>query len=679
MSQELQAEINRLQLALELERQARLAAEARAGQYKQTHFLQAVALAANESDEVQDLLKLALKLICEYTGWQVGHVFLAEEASFLYSSRIWQLSGASSDAAGCLGREPELCGCTVCRLQAFCLASEALRLKPGEDLPGRVLASGEPENCPDLAAAGLIQRQNEALEAGLRSAYAMPIRTGREVKAVLEFFSSCPMQVDPELMGLLQKAGAQLGRAIQRKQHETRLVHEAFHDPLTGLPNRALFLDWIERRVARSQRYPERPFAVLFIDLDGFKLVNDSLGHFAGDQMLMQAASRIFTSLRREDVLTLGRSLLEPQTDQPDSALARFGGDEFIALIDDLRDPSDAVRVAERIQEALKQPYLLEGQEVYTSASIGIVWGSGDYASGDDLLRDADLAMYRAKALGKARYEVYDQTLHALALKRLRLEADLRRALKAEEFVLHYQPIYSLKTRAVMGFEALVRWQEPGVPKLTYPDEFIPVAEDSGLIEQLDIWVLREACRRVGQWHSAFPREQPLTISVNISARHFARPDLVAQVKEILAETGIPASALRLEITESASMSDVERTIRVLGEFRSFGVNISLDDFGTGYSSLSYLHRFPLDILKIDRSFVMNMDQNPESDHIVRTILSLAQNLGFAVVAEGTETEAHVQHLQALGCEYAQGYYFSRPLTLEQVEALLAEDASLKI
>ena len=653
MMRELQTEIERLQR--KLERQQRIQDVGLSLELKRALFVQDIALAANEAEDIPELLKHALSLICDYTGWPLGHVYLAEEGSVLYSAKLWHSADPHFN-----------------QQDAFCQKTEALRLKPGEDLAGRVLESAEAQANPEIWRE--ILRGPAAAQSGWLAGFAMPLRVGPEVKAVLEFFASEPMLMDAGLQQDLRLVATQLGRVIGRKQHATRLQHEAFHDPLTGLPNRVLFLDWIERRVARSQRYPERPFAVLFIDLDGFKLINDSLGHLAGDQLLMQAASRIFTSLRREDVLTLGRSAID--ADLPDSALARFGGDEFIALLDDLHDPSDAVRVADRIQEALKLAYTIEGQEVYTSASIGIVWGSGEYISANDILRDADLAMYRAKALGKARYEVYDQNLHALALRRLRMEADLRRALKADEFVLHYQPIYALPARKVVGFEALVRWQPPN-SKLIYPDEFIHVAEDSGLIEQLDMWVLREACRRVGQWHLDFPRSQPLTMSVNISARHFAQAELVNQVKQILAETGFPATALRLEITESASMNDVERTIRVLSEFRAFGVNISLDDFGTGYSSLSYLHRFPLDVVKIDRSFVMNMDQNPESDQIVRTILNLARNLGFAVVAEGTETESHVQHLQDLGCDFAQGYFFSRPLDPQHAETLLQNTSTV--
>lgn len=332
--------------------------------------------------------------------------------------------------------------------------------------------------------------------------------------------------------------------------------------------------------------------------------------------------------------------------------------------------PSDAVRIANRMGDVLRPPFVIDGQEVYTSASIGIASSTSGYDSADAILSDADLAMYRAKALGKARCELFDQAMHQAAMQRLALETDLRRALQNREFVRHYQPIVALKTDEIVGFEALVRWQKPG-DRLLYPSDFIAVMEDAGLIVFLGRWVLREACRTVRALQQQFPRKDPLTISVNVSPREFAEPDLVADILSVIAETGIDPRCLRLEITEGVTISDARRVAGILTELKELGVRVSIDDFGTGYSSLSYLHSLPLDVLKFDRSFIAAMDKNPESFQIVRTILNLAGNLGMDVVAEGTEVAEQVAQLQSMGCEFGQGYYFSKPVDLAAATALL--------
>jgi diguanylate cyclase (GGDEF)-like protein len=652
-----EAQIAELKASLAQESERTRLAEAQVQQFQgelaeqeqQVLFIETIAEAAHQMSSVRQLFEYVLREICRYTAWQLGHVYLLEQGQ-LVSTEIWQVYDAESVL--CQADSPAETSAGLDKYRAFIFSQDS---QP-KTLAARVQQSAKVQGFEPLL-------QDSATD--LQSVIAFPVIHQAKVLAVLEFYSNQAEQPEPPVFRLLGRVGFQLGRVMERKHAEERLKHEAFHDPLTGLPNRAMFLDWIERVVARSQRNPESRFAVLFIDLDRFKLVNDSLGHLAGDALLIQVTSRIVSSLRREDVLTHGNA----QLFDGERTLARLGGDEFIALLDDIRDPSDAVRVAERIQEALKAPFVVEGHEIYSSASIGIVWSNDAYATAHEVLRDADLAMYRAKAQGKARYEVFDQTLHTLAVKRLKLEADLRRALQQDEFVLHFQPIFSLKTSHVVGFEALVRWQKPG-QDLIYPDEFIQIAEDTGLILHLDLWVMRQACERIQQWHQDYPQSTPLTMSVNVSARQFAQAKLVEQVHQIIETTGIAPESLRLEITESASMHDVDRTIRVLNEFKQRGVSISIDDFGTGYSSLSSLHRFPLDLIKIDRSFVSEMDQS--SDQIVRTIMSLAQSLGFDVVAEGAETEAQVRHLTALGCEYAQGYYFSKPLDRLGAEKLLA-------
>jgi diguanylate cyclase (GGDEF)-like protein/PAS domain S-box-containing protein len=451
----------------------------------------------------------------------------------------------------------------------------------------------------------------------------------------------------------------------ERKRAEQELVHHAFHDSLTGLPNRALFLDRLRRAVNRLQRHPEYRFAVLFIDIDRFKLINDSLGHEAGDILIREFASRLNACVRRDEVAA-GRKVTG------DDTLARLGGDEFIVLLDDLKDPSDAVRIAERIQKKLDQPFSLLGQEVFTSASIGLSLSAPHYLSADEVVRDADIAMYRAKALGRARIEVFDSAMHAKAVERLKLETDLRRAVERNEFVLYYQPIIRLSSNELVGFEALIRWQHPE-KGLVSPAVFIPVAEETGLVLLLGAWVLREACRQIHEWNSKSDCPEKLSVSINISARQFAQSDFVSQVKRVLQETGVAPETVKLEITETVSMGDGERTIEVLRQLRELGVGISIDDFGTGYSSLNYLRRFPSDTLKIDRSFVIQMDSNPESREIVETIIALGHNLGMTIVAESTETEEQVDYLRGLDCEYGQGYFFAKPMPTATVEELLQE------
>jgi len=443
---------------------------------------------------------------------------------------------------------------------------------------------------------------------------------------------------------------------------QDRLIHDAIHDPLTQLPNRVLFKERLDRAMARRGRHRDYRFAVLFIDLDRFKHVNDSLGHAAGDQLLVAFADRLATTVRREDVVT--RLEADEPANPEANTLARFGGDEFVVLLDDIREPIDAVRVAERVQTAAAQPLLLGVQEVFASPSIGVAVSSTDHRSGDELIRDADLAMHRAKAAGGSCYAVFDAAMHEAAVERLRLETELRRAIERREFRLWYQPIVSLSDQRVAGFEALVRWQHPE-RGLLLPSTFLGVAEELGVIASIDEWALAEACRQGQAWRGAHPGAEAPTMSVNLSAKALGSNGLVARVAEVLEQTGFPAHALRLEVTESAAISDADRVRGVLQDLRTLGARVSLDDFGTGYCSLSYLQQFPVDTLKIDRSFVARIGGVGDGDgegEIVRLIVSLAHTLGLEVVAEGTETRAQVEYLAGLGCGYGQGYYFARPL-----------------
>jgi len=454
------------------------------------------------------------------------------------------------------------------------------------------------------------------------------------------------------------------GKASRMAGSQTDITERKVSDPLTGLPNRLLFIDRLGRLIKHSKRRKDHLFAVLFLDLDAFKMVNDSLGHLAGDQLLVGVATRLEKCLRSSDtVARLGETF----------TVARLGGDEFTILLDDIKEPADANRAAERLMKALAPPFLLTGKEVFTSISIGIALSNTAYDQPEDMLRDADTAMYRAKSLGKARYEVFDADMRASVMARLQLETDMRRALQRNEFRNFYQPIVALESGRIVGFEALMRWQHP-TRGMIAPEEFIFVAEETGLIRELGWWSLREACRQMSDWRAYSEACFDLTISVNLSAKQLLQHRLVDEMKKLLRETGLPANALKLEITESAVMTDPAAAAEMLQQIKSLGIHLAIDDFGTGYSSLSYLHRFPLDTLKIDRSFISGSREGDDGMEIARTIMPMAKNLRLDVVAEGVETFEQVALLKRLQCKYAQGYYFSRPLAPEDVPPLLSED-----
>lgn len=445
-----------------------------------------------------------------------------------------------------------------------------------------------------------------------------------------------------------------ISKALEENKEVFR--HAAFHDALTGLPNRPLLIDHLKLAIERSKIHHDHLFAVLFIDLDRFKNINDSLGHNTGDQLLVAIAARIGACLR------------------PTDTIARLGGDEFAILLDGLEDWSIATTVADRVRNELLKPFSLNGHEVYTTASIGIRLSMDGREDAETMLRDADTAMYRAKDNGKARHEMFHSTMHTRAVALLKLETDLRRAIEREEFCVHFQPIVSLETQALVGFEALARWNHPE-RGLVPPDEFIPIAEENGLIAEIGALVLRQACTQMREWQSAIGRET-LTISVNLSGKQLTQTDLIQQIQNTLTETGLNPSCLRLEITESVVMENAELATNTLLQLRKLGVHLSIDDFGTGYSSLSYLHRFPVNTLKIDRSFIGRMAKGDENSEIVRTICTLANNLGMEVVAEGVETREQLELLRSLKCEYGQGYLFSRPVDAEKATALLLEEPS---
>lgn len=437
------------------------------------------------------------------------------------------------------------------------------------------------------------------------------------------------------------------------KVTEAELLHQVFHDALTGLPNRLLFTEQLEQSIQRTRQQDSYCFAVLFLDLDRFKVVNDSLGHMIGDRLLIAIARRLEICVRPEDTV------------------ARLGGDEFTILLENVRKVEDATLIAERIQSALALPFNLEGHEVFTSASIGIAFSTTGYDKPEDLLRDADTTMYRAKGLGKARYAVFDASMHAQAMALLQMETYLRRAVERQEFCLYYQPIVNLKTRELVGFEALIRLWHPDRGIIS-PAEFISVAEETGLIIPIGTWVLREACRQMHEWQQKFAAAANFKISVNISPKQFRQLDLVMQVKQILRETGLEGRCLKLEITESTLVENADLVASMLKEMQALGIGLSIDDFGTGYSSLSYLHRFAVDTLKIDKSFIKDFNIDWEKSKIVNTVVALADNLGIDVIAEGVETSEQASLLQEIKCQFGQGYLFSRPLDSQATAALIA-------
>ncbi len=460
----------------------------------------------------------------------------------------------------------------------------------------------------------------------------------------------------------------------QRKRAEEKLAHQSFHDGLTDLPNRALFLDRLQRAITLSRRHSDFRFAVLFIDIDEFKVFNDSLGHAAGDGLLIQIAQRLTAILRGADTISrpgLGNNAV-PLTGE--STLARPGGDEFTVLIEELHDSSDAIRVAERIQQRLAIPFDLNGQQIVLTVSIGVAFSSDAGAEAEDVLRDAEIAMYRAKSAGKARCEVFDHAMHAGAIKRLQLETDLRKALELNQFRVYYQPIVSLRNGQIVGFETLSRWQRP--EGLVMPGDFIAVADETGIILPINRQLLYEACWQLRSWQRLFPSDPPLTINVNITPKEFAQPELPSQIGKTLQESGLDPCYVNLEITETIAMADADRSAVVLSELKALGVRLDIDDFGTGYSSLSRLQRFPVDTLKIDRSFISRMDTDVETREIVRIIVMLAHGLRLKVVAEGVETQAQADLLKDIGCELAQGYLYSRPAPAETIEQLLRKGHS---
>ena len=451
-----------------------------------------------------------------------------------------------------------------------------------------------------------------------------------------------------------------------QKENEEKLFYDAFHDSLTGLPNRALFLDRLKTAMERSKRFEESNFAVLFFDLDRFKLLNDSLGHIYGDRFLIKVANDLKTCLRAYD------------------SAARLSGDEFAVLLEDIHNISDVIEITERIQQALQNPIQINGHKIVISASIGIILSDSRYKIPEDILRDADIAMYHAKVQGKACHAVFEPSMHKRTIMRLELESELRDILATEEscqqnLFMVFQPIVSLHNNQILGFEALIRWSHPE-RGLIYPNEFIPLAEETGLIHSLGLWVIKEACKQVRVWQDHLPyssQHRPLSVSVNISGKQFSRPNLVDQIEEIIKDCSITPASLNLEITERLLIENNDSIMSSLERLRDLGINLQIDDFGRGYSSFSYLQHIPVNTLKIDSLFIQRIGQNPNNTEIIRSIVGLAKSLGLSVIAEGVETDSQFQELKNLECHFVQGYFISEAIRGNEAEKLVLQNRNL--
>jgi len=450
---------------------------------------------------------------------------------------------------------------------------------------------------------------------------------------------------------------ADLASAFDYMRHSLRtyrdqLVHDAFHDVLTGLPNRSLFNDRLSHAITMAKRRPEYLFAVLFIDLDSFKIINDSMGHTVGDQLLIEFSKRLLTCIR------------------PGDTVARLGGDEFAVLIEDISGEGNALYVASRIKGELKQPFTVSGQDVFIAGSMGIALSSAGYESPEQVLRDADTAMYQSKAHSRSNFTIFEPSMHTHAVERLLLETDLRRAIERREFVTHYQPILSVGSKCIVGFEALARWHHPE-RGLISPAEFIPLAEETGLIVAIERQIIRQACMQMQKWLELFQGNHLNFVSVNLAHKQIRQPDLIEYVARILQETGLSPENLKLEITENVLFENPETATALLWKLRDLGVKLYIDDFGTGYSSLSYLHQLPINGLKIDRSFIKRIGDGKDNQAIIRTILTLARDMNIETVAEGVETQKQLAHIESLSCSYWQGFLFSKPVKSEEAQALI--------
>jgi diguanylate cyclase (GGDEF)-like protein len=631
-----QPDVARLKVRLARERAARHEAETiseRAtrelyDKQQRLLLLGVVVTAANEATSVEQAIATALKAVCGHCAWPLGHAWLRAADGELDPTGLW--AGADE------------------RLNSFREATEDLRLAPGVGLPGQVLAERRAVWLVDFAKVSL-PRADVAAAVGLHTAIGFPILVGSDVVGVLEFFTERVLQPDAELIELMAQVGTELGRVVERQQAAERLLHQATHDSLTGLPNRVLIRDELRGALSRLRRQPEGHMAVFFVDLDGFKAVNDTLGHATGDCILRDVAARLGAIVRPHDLL------------------GRLSGDEFVVVCEELTTEYSIATIAERIGDAMREPFSLDGELFQITASIGVT-SALPSKEPEKLIAEADAAMYRAKQLGRARWEAYSEELGARLRRRTELERSLRYAVDRDELRLHYQPEVDLGSGRIVGVEALLRWQRDDVTVM--PAEFIPLAEETGLIVPIGMWVLDEALRQARVWETDRSIDEAPWTSVNLSVRQLADPELKARVAGALARHEFDPSRLLLEVTESVILDDAEAGLTVLTQLKQLGTEIAIDDFGTGYASLSYLRRFPASGLKIDRSFIATLG-DARTHAIVTAMIELAHALGLTATAEGIETAEQLTILRALGCDLGQGYFFARPTSAEAIEPLL--------
>ena len=603
---------------------------------QELRLLQGITQAASEAGDVHAALAVTLDKVGETTGWTLAQAWVPNVAgTALECSPAWH--------------------CCADGLEEFRSASLGFVFAPGAGLPGQVWSTKQPLWIRDVARAVNFPRAPVARSAGLTTAMGIPVLAGTEVVAVLEFFARDGRDQDAHLIQLVAAVAAQLGSVIQRKRTEERLHYLAHYDTLTGLPNRVLFADRLQQMLYEADRHG-RLVAVAFLDLDRFKTINDSLGHGIGDLFLKAVAERLASCVREGDTV------------------ARLAGDEFTLILANIGLADDAARVAQKILDSIAHPFHIAGHELYTSASLGMTLYPLDDQDVEGLLRNADIAMYRAKERGGNSYEFHAADLTSKAQARLTLENALRHALEREEFELHYQPVVELESGRMTGVEALIRWRHPE-RGLVAPDEFISLAEETGLIVPIGEWVLRAACRQYRDCGPALGRA--LRLAVNVSPRQFDRGKIFEVVTRVLEETGFDPHLLDLEITETLLMQNAEAVLKTMHDLGALGVNFSIDDFGTGYSSLNYLKHLPIGLLKIDRTFVRDVPSDGNDAAIVSAIISMAHSLGLQVIAEGLETREQLEFLRKQGCDAIQGNYFSAAVLPSEIVRFMREGKML--
>lgn len=609
--------------------------EAEAHMVRRSNYLQllhSVAVEANEASTLEAAMLKCITLICTLIEWPIGHIYYpsVEHPPLLASGSLWYLENPA-------------------RFRPFQEHSEGTLFSSGIGLIGQVFQSGRPLWIPDVTQEPTFLRAECAEQMGIKSGFAFPLMLGSEVGAVMEFFTTDHREIDLELLDVMRQIGTQLGRVIERKRAIEALEVMAYTDAITLLPNRLLFSDRLNQAIGTARRH-DRQVGVLLLNLDRFGFINDTMGHDSGDQLLRQVAERLCLSVREMD--TVGR----------------LGGDEFTVLLPDIGETSEATAFAEEILASLNRPFLLDGHELVVTPSIGISTYPADGETAATLLRNADAAMNRAKSQRNG-FQHYSPVMNDSKSEKLLLEQQLRKAIERNELLVHYQPQVALTTGEIVGAEALIRWQHPELG-LVSPAKFIPLAEETGLIIPITEWILQAVCEQGMRWQQeGLP---PLRLSVNLSGCHFRRQNLAAMVSYVLKRTGFNPNYLELELTESILMEDIEDTIATLEQLKALGIHLSIDDFGTGYSSLSYLKRFPINTLKIDRSFVRDIGTDEEDRSIVSAVIALAHSLQLKVTAEGVEDAVQAAFLREKGCDLVQGFYYSKPIATEAFRGLLS-------